>query len=179
MALAESKKTNILADYHTGKYSQRELSKKHKVGLATVSRLTKEIDPELEHLVDRHISLVEECIELPDEKRNAVFQTAERLVRHKGLIQSVSEALLDRKVKMIRKGTVEEKINVGDGMQQFQARELNASDLKNLADGIDKVSLTLGVNQRHSNMQVAAQVNAGEGQSATTVINIVEDKKDD
>ena len=45
---------------------------------------------------------------------------------------------------------VVDKLSCGDGVQNFEPRELNTTDLKNLSDTIDKASITLGVNQRHS-----------------------------
>jgi len=43
--LTEHDKKLLIADYHTNKYSQRELAKKYNVSLGTVSNLTKEISP--------------------------------------------------------------------------------------------------------------------------------------
>ena len=45
---------------------------------------------------------------------------------------------------MIDKNQTVDKINVGAGIQQIEPRELDSSDLKNLADTIDKASITLG-----------------------------------
>ena len=43
---------------------------------------------------------------------------------------------------------------MGDGVQSFEPRELNTADLKNLSDTIDKASVTLNVNPRHSTQQI-------------------------
>lgn len=50
-----------------------------------------------------------------------------------------------------------EKINVGDGIQNFEEVGLGSSDYKNIQDTLDKASITLNVNQRHAASQV--QVN--------------------
>jgi hypothetical protein len=72
---------------------------------------------------------------------------------------------------MIEKNQVIDKISVGDGVQNFEPRELNTADLKNLSDTIDKASVTLGVNQRHSNSQV--NVNTQNNIENNTQNNIV------
>ena len=86
-------------------------------------------------------------------------------LRRQNLVFNASEKLLVKATQMIDKNQTVDKINVGTGIQQIEPRELDSSDLKNLADTIDKASITLGVNQRHSNSQVnisntnATQVN--------------------
>lgn len=47
-----------------------------------------------------------------------------------------------------------EKVSVGDGVQNLEPVKLSASDYKNAQEALDKASITLGVNQRHSNSQV-------------------------
>jgi len=51
--------------------------------------------------------------------------------------------------------------------------ELNPQELKFIADSLDRLSLTLGVNQRHANTNIAVQQN-NENKLPTT-INIVRD----
>lgn len=74
--------------------------------------------------------------------------------RRRGLIFNATEKLLKKASQMIEKNSVVDKINVGDGVQNFEPRELNTSDFKNLIDTIDKASITLGINPRHSNSQI-------------------------
>ena len=47
-----------------------------------------------------------------------------------------------------------EKVSCGDGVQNLEPVKLSASDYKNAQEALDKASVTLGVNQRHSNSQV-------------------------
>lgn len=75
-------------------------------------------------------------------------------IRLKGLVFTGVEKAVKKMTDIIDSGTVEEKINVGDGMQKFEERKINTTDLKNALDGYDKASITLGVNQRHANSQV-------------------------
>ena len=78
-------------------------------------------------------------------------------LRRQNLVFNASEKLLVKATQMIDKNQTVDKINIGAGIQQIEPRELDSSDLKNLADTIDKASVTLGVNQRHSNSQVNIQ----------------------
>jgi len=73
---------------------------------------------------------------------------------------------------MLDKNTKLEKINVGEGVQNFEPVELNANDYKALQEMIDKASLTLGVNQRG----VTTQINNANVQKDETKI-IIERKE--
>ena len=109
-------------------------------------------------------SYIKGSIEVNEQKANIIEQDV-RLVeiadniieeqsRRRNLVFNASEKLLVKATQMIDKNQTVDKINVGTGIQQIEPRELDSSDLKNLADTIDKASITLGVNQRHSNSQV-------------------------
>lgn len=75
-------------------------------------------------------------------------------VRRRNLVFKASEKIIKKATEIIDNGTVDEKVGVGDGVQQFEPRKINPADVKNLADAVDKASITLGINQRHSNSQV-------------------------
>lgn len=75
-------------------------------------------------------------------------------LRRANLVYGASESLLKITQDLITSNNTVEKMNMGDGKQTLQDRELNTTDLKNIADTIDKTSVTLGVNQRHANSQV-------------------------
>ena len=47
-----------------------------------------------------------------------------------------------------------EKVSCGDGVQNLEPVKLSASDYKNAQEALDKASITLGINQRHSNNQI-------------------------
>jgi len=63
-----------------------------------------------------------------------------------------------------------EKINKGDGIQQMEPRELNTTDLKNISDTIDKISVTTNVNQRHANTNINMQ--QGQEQNTQKIIKV-------
>lgn len=47
-----------------------------------------------------------------------------------------------------------EKVFCGDGVQNLEPVKLSASDYKNAQEALDKASITLGINQRHSSNQI-------------------------
>lgn len=153
--LTQDTKDKILADYHTNKFSQRELSKKYNVSIGTVNKLTKEVSPQNEHLVNAQIALLEGQSQLPNEQMNAIMNTANDEVRRRGLVFGGVEKAVQKMNKIIEDGYIEDKLNIGDGMQKFEQRKLNTTDVKNAIDGYDKASITLGVNQRHANTIIA------------------------
>ena len=91
-------------------------------------------------------------------------------LRRQNLVFNASEKLLVKATQMIDKNQTVDKINIGAGIQQIEPRELDSSDLKNLADTIDKASITLGVNQRHSNSQI--NINNENNQATQNVTNL-------
>lgn len=110
--------------------------------------------------------LISQAVEVAEQKETlneTALQVHNELVdeqlRRRNLVFNASEKLLVKATEMIKKGQTVDKINVGAGIQQIEPRELDSSDLKNLADTIDKASITLGINQRHSN-QVINNTNA-------------------
>lgn len=171
--LTDEQKQKILSDYHTNKYSQRELAKKHNVSLGSINKLTKEVSPLNEHIVDAQTIVLKAQKELSDEQMNAVMNTASDILRRQNLVYGASEKLLKRTQEIIEKNITIDRIS-RDGGQEFAYRELNTTDLKNLADTVDKASITLGVNQRHANSQVtvnntnAQQNNNGIDSNAIT-----------
>lgn len=157
--LTEQDKKLLIADYHTNKYSQRELAKKYNTSLGTVSNITKEINPQNEHLVNAQIAILTAKAILPFEHLNAILNTAQEEIYNKNLVTNATQLNLVRTMEYLSNNKKLEKINVGDGVQMFETVGLGADDFKYCQDTIDKASITLGINQRHSN-QVINNTNA-------------------
>ena len=124
--LTDSDKESLLADYHTNKYSQRELAKRHGVSLGTVSKLTKEVTPQNEHLVNAQTAVTEAKSELPNEQMNAIMNASSDEVRRRGLIFGNAEKLA---------GKID---TMSDQVDEPQ-------DIKTLVDANHRVGQTLGV----------------------------------
>ena len=170
--ITEATKEKILADFHTGKFSQRELAKKHSVSNGTVANLLKGLTPKNEHLVEAQITLLSAQTQKSEIEMSSILSTAKDEAYNRGLIFNATQKNLNRVIDMLDKNTKLEKINVGEGVQNFEPVELNANDYKALQDMIDKASLTLGVNQRG----VTTQINNANVQKDETKI-IIERKE--
>ena len=151
--LTDRQKNNIIAKWKTGTFTQRELGKLYKVDVATINKIVKDIDKENVDIIEASLIVEkakkstksqQEIVEInraveyrlkkefsEDNKRVKVYDLAYKLV-------DVVEDLLSKK-------KVKEKINVGIGIQEFQERELNTSDVKNISDTISQIGKTLSV----------------------------------
>ena len=162
-------KEKILADFHTGKFSQRELAKKYNASKTTIANLTKGLSPKNDRLVEAQISLLSAQSSLTTTEMTAIMTAAKDEAYNRGLIFNATQKNLAKITQMLDKNTKYEKVGVGDGVQNFEPVELNANDYKALQDAIDKASLTLGVNQRTSSTTIN---NANVQQSEETKIVI-------
>nr|WP_314566544.1 hypothetical protein [uncultured Campylobacter sp.] len=162
-------KEKILADFHTGKFSQRELAKKYNASKTTIANLTKGLTPKNDRLVEAQISLLSAQSSLTTTEMTAIMTAAKDEAYNRGLIFNATQKNLAKITEMLNKNTKFEKVGVGDGVQNFEPVELNANDYKALQDAIDKASLTLGVNQRTSSTTIN---NANVQQSEETKIVI-------
>lgn len=108
------------------------------------------IDYEKENskIIQQKSTLVEKMAKLSDFEITIMSEKVEEETNLKSLITSTSQLALIRTNQLLTKNQTFEKINVGDGVQQFEPRELNASELKTCTEGIDKAGQTLGVIER-------------------------------
>ena len=159
--LTEEDKKLILADYHTGNYSQRELAKKHNVSIGTVNKLTKEINPQNEHLVNAQTAILKAQSELPNEQMNAVMNTASDKARRMGLVFGGLEMLAKKTNEFVEKGKAQKVVTEGNGKGYSSARiiesDFQSSDYKNLSDTYEKIGKSLGVIETTPNVQIANQ----------------------
>ena len=141
--------------------SQYKVAQDFEVSSATVNKIFKTLDLEVlektKGLVKEEIAIKTILSEQSESFSESFNDKVDEQLRRRNLVFNASEKLLVKATEMIKKGQTVDKINVGAGIQQIEPRELDSSDLKNLADTIDKASITLGVNQRHSNSQVNIQ----------------------
>lgn len=121
-------------------------------------------------------NLLERVAKLSDFEITVLNEVIEEEKHISSLITSTSTLAIIRTNQLLTKNQTYEKINVGDGMQQLEPRELNPTDLKNISDTIDKLSITTKVNDRFStSANVAIQNNQEQTNNQPTQINIVRD----
>ena len=148
--LTDNDRKLILADYHTGHYSVRELAQKHSVGKTTVAKMVKDIEPKNKDKVDTLVSVHTELAEQSGQEVDSVSRLVDEKTKHLKLINDNSTKLANKLAMMA---------------DQIE----DAQDLKSLVDANDKLSLTLKVNERHAPRQVTAvQVNTDEKKDPVT-----------
>ena len=146
--LTDNAKELILADYHTNKYSQRDLAKKHNVSVGTISKLTKEIEPQNEHLVNAQTSIIRANEELPNEQMNAIMNTSHDILRRENLIYGNAELMASKVPDIVNSFIVEKKDEeTGEITKEFL---MGTKDMKELAEANDKLAITLKVAERHA-----------------------------
>lgn len=143
--------------------SQYKVAQDFEVSSATVNKIFKELDEETiiktKGLVKEQIAIKTVLSEQSESFSESFNDKVNEEIRRKGLVFNATEKLLKKASQMIEKNSVIDKINVGDGVQNFEPRELNTSDFKNLIDTIDKASITLGINPRHANTNIKVDNN--------------------
>ena len=159
-----------MADFLSGKYSHRELAKKFNMSLGTVNKLTKDVEPINEHLVNAQMSILTARAILPNEQMNAIMNTAQEEIYNKNLITNATQLNLVRTMEYLSNNKKLEKVSVGAGLQDLVEVGLGSDDFKQCQDAIDKASITLGVNQRHSNSQI--NINNENNQATQNNISI-------
>lgn len=151
--LSEQDKKNLIADWKTGRFSQRELVEKYGASKGTVGNLTKGIEQKNGHIVDAQITVLTAKAILPPEEMGAIMLTAQEEIYNNQLVTNATQLNLVRITEHISVNKKLEKINVGDGVQQFEEVGLGSGDYLNIQNAIDKASITLKVSDRHAPRQ--------------------------
>jgi len=170
--LTQDTKDKILADYHVGK-SQNQLAKDYECSPATINKICKGVTPKYSDKVNSVVAIKTELNSESEYQSECFEREVNAKLRRANLVYGGVEKALKKMTEIVESGYVEDKINVGDGMQKFEQRKLNTTDVKNALDGYDKASITLGVNQRHANTVIANTNN--NQQTSPTQINIIRD----
>lgn len=133
--LTDEDRENILALFHTGEYSNNDIAKKYNTSHTTINKITKNLTPKHKDKVSTLVSVKSELAKESFKEIQAVETLVEEKTKHLKLIN-------DNATKLAQK------INV------MTDEVCEAKDIKDLVDANDKLSITLGVNQRHANSQV-------------------------
>lgn len=133
--LTDEDRENILALFHTGEYSNNDIAKKYNTSHTTINKITKNLTPKHKDKVSTLVSIKSELSKESFKEVQAVETLVEEKTKHLKLIN-------DNATKLAQK------INI------MTDEVCEAKDIKDLVDANDKLSITLGVNQRHANSQV-------------------------
>lgn len=121
----------VLADYHTGIYTQRQLADRHNISPAMVNRLTKGVEKKTAQLVNKKVEVIQETRELSEQEVNAVNEAVHFKEKMLGDIQRFTSKAMSKANDLLD--------NTETG-----------SDFKSIIEGVDKLSITTGINERHA-----------------------------
>ena len=137
--LTDNDKLKILADWKAG-ISQNQLSKNYSLSPATINKICKGIEQSNVQIVNAKIAIATELQNKNEYEVNSIERIVNDELRRKNLVYGVQEKAIKKAETML---------------DQIDT----PLDLKNIVDAVDKASLTLGVNQRHSNQNINVQTN--------------------
>lgn len=175
--LTDDLKDKILSDFHIGK-SQNWLATNYNLSPATINKLCKGLTPKYKEKVNTIVSIKSDLSQESEYQAFTFDKEVNEQLRLKNLVFKATEKIIKKATDIIDSGKVTDKLNIGDGVQQFEPRELNTTDVKNLADAIDKASITLGVNQRHSNSQINVNTQNNIQQNNNVPLTLEEAEKE-
>lgn len=166
--LTDELRDKILADFHTGKFSQRELAKKYELSKTSIANIVGGLSPKNDHLVEAQISLLSAKESLSEIEMTAIMTAAKDEAFNRGLVFNATQKVIKRATKMLDENKKMDRVSVGDGIQRFEPTELTPLDLKNLQEAILKGGETLGVVAKTP----TAQINNTNAQQNSTKITI-------
>jgi len=144
--MAKYDKEALLADYHTGDYTQRQLAKMYKVSLGTVSTATKGLYKKTEHLIQHKVELIRATAELTTSELNAFEHSVQFKVAMLRDIESFSNLAIRKANELVQSSD-------------------SGNDFKAVVEGVDKLSVLTKINDRHAkaaSIQQNTQTNVSE-----------------
>lgn len=160
--LTDRQKNNILAKWHTGQYTKVELAKQYKVTEKVVRNIVGLEKPANGDIIEAQTALerFKKSEKSPSEIQainNAVKDNLKEYQDKEKLRDNVFETGLEivKGIKKLIQNGKAQKVttaNLGEGIIEANIieTELQASDYKQSAEGLDKVAITLEVAQRHA-----------------------------
>jgi len=176
--LTDRQKVNLIAKWKTGQYEKVQLAKTYKVSESYVRKVIGKIEPLNSDIVEASLILekAKKCdnsaIEVNEINKAVEYRLKKEYADDKKRVRvyDTSFEILDTINGILKKGTIEEKINKGDGLQQFEPRELNADDALKMANAVDKISQTTNVNERHAKSSVEVNTQNNQQNNIELVI---------
>ena len=155
--MAKYDKDALLADYHTGDYSQRQLAKKHSISNGTVAGITRGLSKKSERLIQKKVEVEQELKLLNDLELSAIEHSVKFKLGLLNDIELFSNAAIKKASQLV---------NASD----------SGNDFKAVVEGVDKLSIMTKINDRHAksaSIQQNTQTNVGD-EVITRVFHVVE-----
>lgn len=144
MAISKDKWDKAKILFETGKLSLSQISRETGIDKSSIGKKAKiqqwKSGEEADY-IDAKVLIAQKNSTLPIEKIHTLDDIANNIIISKNLVYRASHKIINKTIEILDAGVVED-------------RKLNPRDLKDLADTVDKASLTLNVNQRHSNSNI-------------------------
>lgn len=113
-----------------------------------------EVEKENAKILQRKTQLREKIATLEDYEIKYLDELIQDEAKIRSLLFSTTALNVIRINEDLQQNIKYEKVFCGDGVQNLEPVKLSASDYKNAQEALDKASITLGINQRHSNNQI-------------------------
>ena len=113
-----------------------------------------EVEKENAKILQRKTQLREKIATLEDYEIKYLDELIQDESKIRSLLFSTTALNVIRINEDLQQNMKYEKVSCGDGVQNLEPVKLGASDYKNAQEALDKASITLGINQRHSNNQL-------------------------
>ena len=155
--LTDDERESLLADYHTGQFTQRQLSKRYGVSTATVNKLTKGVEPKHEHRVNTIATMKAELAEESEQERDAVHLAIEEKTKH--LILFDSSALKNQKMANKALDSLEEgeREPTVDDLQDIEAHSRITQRNKDTVIGKEPITKIENVNAQQNNRVIRVE----------------------
>ena len=139
--LTDKDREQILADFHTGQYTNRAVAEKYEVTHVTIGKVVKGVKPKYKELVTTQVAINTELAEASIQEVTSVTNEVTKLTRYTNLVHRIQEKALGKAENML------------DSIEA-------PSDLKLIVEAVDRAAITLKVAERHAPKAVTAiQVN--------------------
>ncbi len=161
MAISTRKKNLIVAEWKAGKYkSYYAVAKAHKISQPQAKKILANLSHENAHIVEAGV-VYESAKKIS--KNLVEINAVETEVANRLKVFDITNTVLDGIHNLAKGGKAQKVVTEGLGEGGTTATvveyDLQAKDYKDIQDAVDKASLTLGVNARHSQSQVNIQNN--------------------
>lgn len=151
--LTQGTKDKILADFHIGK-SQNFLAKEYECSPATINKICKGVIPKYKDKVNSVVAIKSELSKESEYQSECFDKEVNTKLRRAGLVFGFLENALKKNSEILQSGYVEDKINIGDGVQKFENRKISPKETKELIDGAVSIGKSFGVIESLSKTQI-------------------------
>lgn len=121
----------IIREWRTGRYSQNDLALEHKVSKGVINKLCKGVEQDVSNIVTAGVEYYQGLNSQDDRMMTVIENVVSMEVRLRGKVERFVEKAIDKGISML------------DSIE-------SGSEYKAVIDGVDKATVTIGINERHA-----------------------------